>query len=448
MTAENLLTISPTEFVTWLKNQGIIRFHLALDPNTGTVKPSHEQLQPVADFINADQRDFNGHEGLFFQVSEQSDTLQGAFVHRTCRGQAAGGVRYWSYSTMEDYLRDGMRLAKGMTRKNALAGLWWGGGKGVMAHNPKQNKTDTAHRENLYQDYGRLLSDLRGCYVTAEDVGTHVVDMANVFSTTRFTTCIPATLGGSGNPSAPTARGVVSGMEAALEFAGMGTLEGKSIAVQGMGNVGAPLIGFLFEKGVAKVIAADINSTLAENLHTQLKGCLKENQELETRLVEIGNHDILAEECDIVAPCATGAILNPETIATIKAKIVCGASNNQLEDATRDDGILFEAGIIYVPDFLTNRMGIVNCANEAYGYFNDDEFIERHLQRDWEHSVFKTALQVLNESKSKGTPPAETAMKLADEQSLEPHPVFGHRGVRIIESLVQDCWFKDGIEHA
>jgi len=443
MNPENLLAISPTELVKWLNARNIRRFHLALDQENGRMVASHDELQPLADFINNDTRDFMGHEGLFFQVSEKHDTLQGAFVHRTFRGQAAGGVRYWSYETVEDYLRDGMRLAKGMTRKNALAGLWWGGGKGVMAHNPDQVKTDVQLREDIYQDYGRLLSDLRGCYVTAEDVGTHVVDMANVFSTSRFTTCIPGALGGSGNPSAPTARGVVSGMEAALEFAEMGTLSGKTIAVQGMGNVGAPLIGFLFEKGAAKVVAADINPELADNLRASLEGCLKPGQELETRIVEIGNHDILAEECDIVAPCATGAILNPSTIPGIKARIVCGASNNQLEDAARDDAALFEAGIIYVPDFLTNRMGIVNCANEAYGYVNNDEFIERHLEREWEHSVFRTTLQVLEGSRTDGLPPARTAMNLADELSLQPHPIFGHRGVRIINSIVEDCWFEN-----
>ncbi len=441
MTTVNLLSLSPTEFVAWLKKKEIPRFHLVLDQQNGLVRSSHPELQALADFVNADTRDFMGHEGLFFQVSSAHDTLQGAFVHRTCRGQAAGGVRYWSYETMEDYLRDGMRLAKGMTRKNALAGLWWGGGKGVMAHNPDQDKSDPQLRQDIYQDYGRLLSDLNGCYVTAEDVGTHVVDMANVFATTRFTTCIPAELGGSGNPSAPTARGVVSGMEAALEYAGLGTLEGKTVAVQGMGNVGAPLIGFLFDKGVSKVMAADINATLADNLRAGLQGRLGPDQELETRTVEIGNQDILAVECDILAPCATGAILNPETIPGIKASIVCGAANNQLEDATRDDQALAVAGIIYVPDFLTNRMGIVNCANEAYGYVNDDEFIERHLQRDWQHSVFRTTLQVLEGAKSSGLPPARTAMDLADELSLQPHPVFGHRGVRIIASLVADRWF-------
>ncbi|MCH7677458.1 leucine dehydrogenase, partial [candidate division KSB1 bacterium] len=152
------------------------------------------------------------HEGLFFHITKNHDTLQGAFVHRTCRGQGAGGVRYWQYPTMEDYLRDGLRLSKGMTRKNALAGLWWGGGKGVIAHNPEIEKSNPEIRASIYKEYGDLLTSIRGCYVTAEDVGTNVDDMANIFSSTRFTTCIPGHLGGSGNPSVPTARGVICGI--------------------------------------------------------------------------------------------------------------------------------------------------------------------------------------------------------------------------------------------
>jgi len=213
---EDLLQIHPQKFVRYLKDEGIVRFCFVYDPQTQTIKSSHPQLQPLAEFIQSDPRDFMQHEGLFFQVTPEKDTLQGAFVHRTVRGQAAGGVRYWDYPTVEDYLRDGMRLAKGMTRKNALAGLWWGGGKGVMARNLELDNEDEDIRAYLYREYGEFISSLRGCYVTAEDVGTSVKDMSDVFSGTRFTTCIPSVLGGSGNPSVPTARGVVCGMEAAL----------------------------------------------------------------------------------------------------------------------------------------------------------------------------------------------------------------------------------------
>jgi len=437
-TQQSLLTMPPQEFVRFLHREGIRRFHFVHDPKAGTMTASHPQLQPLADFISADTRDFMEHEGAFFQVTREHDTLQGAFVHRTRRGQAAGGVRYWNYETMEAYLRDGLRLAKGMTRKNALAGLWWGGGKGVMAHNPEVDKVDPETRRPIYREFGELMTAIRGCYVTAEDVGTHVADMANIFATTRFTTCIPQGLGGSGNPSTPTARGVVAGMEAALAFLGRGTLEGKTVAVQGMGNVAAPLIRFLVEKKVAHVTACDINPALAEPIYQAFP-----DERVTSRIVEPDDLSIFAEECDILSPCACGAVLNPETIPMIKAGIVCGAANNQLEDAPRDDAALQDRGILYVPDFLTNRMGIVNCANEQDGTVNRDPMIEKHLERDWEHSIHQAAQRVFAQSKETGEPPAKVAMAQADTLSMEAHPLTGHRGRQTIDSLVADHWFEE-----
>ncbi|MFQ5710103.1 MAG: Glu/Leu/Phe/Val dehydrogenase, partial [bacterium] len=434
-TPEKLLNLHPQEFVRFLQEQKINRFFFVYDPKDNRMLSSHAQLRPIADFILADQRDFMQHEGLFFQISPHHETLQGAFVHRTNRGQGAGGVRYWRYHTLEDYLRDGLRLSKGMTRKNALAGLWWGGGKGVMAQNPAVDESDARVRAEIYRDYGAFMTSLRGCYVTAEDVGTNVADMANIFSQTRFTTCIPPTVGGSGNPSIPTARGVICGMEAALEFLNRGGLAGKTVAVQGMGNVGGPLIGYLFEKRVKKVLACDTNPTRVQQLKRELS-----DQALEAYVADPGDHTILFTDCDILAPCATGAILNPQTIPGIKAKIVCGAANNQLEDSQRDDRLLHEHGVLYVPDFLTNRMGIVNCANEQYGYVTNDPAIERHLSRDWQHSIYQTTLQVLGESQQTGEPPAKVAIGIADKLSLENHPIFGHRGPQIIDSLVADRW--------
>jgi len=432
-----LVRLSPSDFVGFLRAENIRRFCLVYDPNNKSVQSSHTQLQPLAEFIQGDRRDFAEHEGLFFQVTEKHDTLQGAFVHRTCRGQAAGGVRFWTYESVEDYLRDGLRLAKGMTHKNALAGLWWGGGKGVMACRPDFDSENPEVRKYLYSEYGRFISSLRGCYVTAEDVGTTVADIASVFSRTRFTTCIPEDWGGSGNPSTPTARGVVCAMEAALEFLKMGDLKGKVIAIQGMGNVGGPLIRFLFEKGVQRIIACDINPRLVDSLRQTSNGL-----DLEVQTVSRGDDSIFREECDIFSPNATGAILNPRTIPLLKAKIVCGAANNQLEDPSRDDLTLFDRGIVYVPDFLANRMGIVNAANEQYGYVANDPLFERHLSRDWEYSVFQTTLRVLRESKATGEPTGRIAVRLAEALSLEPHPIFGHRGRLIIDSLVADRWHQ------
>ncbi len=428
--------IKVPELIKILKENNIKRFHLVYNQENKKVESSHKELRFLADFINSDKRDFEEHEGMFFQLTGKYDVLQGAFVHRTKRGQAAGGVRFWQYDTVEDFLRDGMRLAKGMTHKNALAGLWWGGGKGVMVHNPEIDKNDKTYREYVYTEYGKLLTAIKGCYVTAEDVGTSVEDMANIFKTTRFTTCIPESVGGSGNPSEPTSRGVLAGMEAALAFTGE-TLEGKTIAVQGTGHVAEPLIGHLFEKGVAKVIAADINPEVVNSVKEKYA-----DKNLELRIVEKGDNSILFEECDIIAPCATGAVLNDKTIPGIKAKIICGAANNQLEDHDKHDKAIADRGIIYVPDFLNNRMGIVNCANEQYGYVDNDDFIERHLQKDWNSGVYQTTLSVLKEAKETGQPTSKVAVKQATDMSMELHPIFGHRSQKIINYLVKDKWFE------
>ena len=144
-----------------------------------------------------------------------------------------------------------------------------------------------------------------------------------------------------------------------------------------------------------------------------------------------------------VRSCATGATLNAESIPRIRAKIVCGAANNQLEDSARDDQLLREHGVVYVPDFVTNRMGIVHCSNEQYGYVNDDPAIEKHLSRDWEFSVYRTTLRVLKEAADKGEPTAAVAIGQADALAAIEHPIWGHRGQQIIDSLVASRW-QDG----
>ena len=431
----DLLSLTLSDFIDFLKKENIKKFYFVYDEKEKSLATSHPILQPIADFFLNDKRDFIEHEGWFCKVSDSYDMLLGAFIHRTNRGQAAGGVRYWDYNSVEAYFRDGLRLGAGMTFKNALAGLWWGGGKGVIAHNPKFDKINPEVREKIYHEYGTFISTLNGCYVTAEDVGTSVEDMANVFSGTRFTTCIPPEFGGSGNPSTPTARGIISGMEAALEFLGLGTLEGKTIAIQGLGHVGEPLVQFLYEKKVKKIVGTDINPDHIKSIKKKFS-----SNNFECILVEKNDLSIFSEECDIFSPNATGAILNEKTIPMLKAKIVCGAANNQLEDMHRDGKTIHDMGIAYVPDFLTNRMGIVTCANEQYGYIINDPLIENHFSRDWEHSIFNRALQVLKKSAEKNIPTAEIALKLADNLSRENHPIFGHRGKQIIKSLVENNW--------
>ena len=431
----DIAQLSPADFCAWLAQRRIRRFYLVWDEEAGSVRASHPDLAPLAALLAGDRRDFDRHEGVFVQVAPETGVLQAAVIHRTRRGQGAGGVRYWRYDTVEGFLRDGLRLSRGMTHKNALAGLWWGGGKGVMARETGRSG-DLGARRRIYEEYGELMTSLQGCYVTAEDVGTAVEDMAAIFSRTRFTTCIPPRLGGSGNPSVPTARGVVRGMEAALAHLGRSTLQGKTVAVQGLGHVGEPLIGFLREKGVARVVGSDIDPS-RRDLPALFPGF-----DLEVRIVERGDNSILAEPADIVAPCATGGILNPRTIPQIRAAVVCGAANNQLEDPERDDALLQERGILYLPDFLVNRMGIVNCADEQYGFVDPDPRIEAHLGSTWDNSVYNLALQVLEQARSTGATPARVALDLAEERSRELHPLWGHRGAQIIRSLVQSGWEK------
>jgi glutamate dehydrogenase/leucine dehydrogenase len=430
-----LLRMTPAAFRDLLIAHDIRRFYVIWDEARKEARASHPLLEPLARMLSGDTRDYNRHEGLFFQVAPQTRVLQGAAIHRTCRGQAAGGVRFWRYDTIEEYVRDGLRLAKGMTHKNALAGIWWGGGKGVMTRGVGEDETDPSVRRRIYEEYGEFMTSLRGCYVTAEDAGTSVQDMEAIFSRTRFTTCIPPSLGGSGNPSVPTALGVVRGMEAALAFLGMGGLEGKTVAIQGLGHVGEPLAGFLHERKVARVIGSDIDPSRERTLKARFPAL-----DLTVRIVERGDNAILAEPCDIVAPCATGAILGSRTIPVIQAPIVCGAANNQLEDPERDDLALAEAGVLYMPDFLVNRMGIVNCADESAGYVDGDPVFERHLGDRWENSIYNLSLEVLDRARRTGTTPARIALDLAEQRSFETHPIQGHRGIQIIRSLVAGGW--------
>eukprot|EP01083_Nonionella_stella_P269617 912477_1 len=358
----------------------------------------------------------------------------GAFIHKTSRGQGAGGVRLWHYDTTEDWLCDGLRLAEGMGRKNALAGLWWGGGKGVICCPPGDLHTDAKFRATLFREYGSFLTSLRGCYVSAEDLGVTTEDIKQMFSRTRFTTCIPPEIGGSGNPSIATAKGVVCAMQGAMSHLGR-TLKGAKVAVMGLGHVARPMIRNLFDEGVDHVIATDVNPTALQTATEELQGL-----SVDLRLVARGDCSVLSADCDIVSPCAVGGVLNSDTIPNIRAPIVCGAANNQLLHSADDDEALLKRDIIYVPDFLANRMGIVNCANESYGYLRQDPLISRHFRSDWNHSIFSATRAVLKRSREEGVGSGEAANRIADELIKQEHPIMGHRSAKIIQDLVDQKW--------
>ncbi len=436
---EELARLSPVDFCHRLEREGIRRFFLVRGEDPDRLIASHPVLEPLAGFVWSDERDHDAHEAIFGQIAPETGVLQAAFVHRTCRGQSAGGLRFWTYPTVEAFLRDGLRLSQGMTLKSALAGLWWGGGKGVMARGTGGDPADPATRRRIYEEYGAFVTGIGGCYVTAEDVGTTPGDMEAIFRTTRFATCVPPSVGGSGNPSPVTALGVAEGIAAALDHRGMGSIAGKTVALQGIGEVGRRLAGALAAAGAARIVAADIDARREATLRDEVPGI-----PLEFRLVERGDASILAEPCDVLAPCATGGVLGPETIPRIRAKIVCGAANNQLEDARRDDRALAARGIDYLPDFLVNRMGIVQCADEQYGVIDDDPRIGRHLGREWDNSVYNLSRRVLREAAELERTPQQVALEIAERRSHELHPLWGHRGRQIIDAVVRSDWSAAG----
>jgi glutamate dehydrogenase/leucine dehydrogenase len=430
----DLSQLEPHAFADHLQALGLRRAAFIQTP-AGELQSSHPELRGLAQSLLGNARDYDRHQALFLELGEQTGVLLGAFLHRTRRGQGIGGVRLWSYASVADFLNDGLRLSRGMGRKNALAGLWWGGGKGVIARAPGQRHEEPAYRAQLFQDYGRFITSLRGAYITAEDVGTTEPDMASIHEVTRYVVCVPASVGGSGNPSPATARGVVSAMEGALAHAGLGDLRGKVIAMQGVGNVGGFMIHELLTRGVAKIVGADVSAAAVRAVRERHPG-----ERLQLRVVTPGDQEILAEPCDILAPNALGGIIHSESIPRLQAKIVCGAANNQLLDPQRDAALLRARSVVYVPDFVANRMGIVNCANEQYGSIPDDPAIMRHYDPAWENSVYRITRSVLERAERTGITSTEAANALADELADQPHPIFPDRTAQIITGLMASGW--------
>ncbi len=428
-----LLEQAPARLAEALDRDAGGRGFVVRDPATGGLRASSPLLEPLAATLAERSEDYADHEALFFASGESTGALLGAFIHRTERGQAQGGLRHWPYPTVEAFVCDGLRLARGMGRKCALAGLWWGGGKGLIARQNDAAWRDPAYRERLYTDYARFVTSLRGCYITAEDAGTTPADMAVIHRHTRFATCIPPEVGGSGNPSAMTAAGVVSAMAAALQSEGLGGLEGKRIAMQGAGNVGSVMIELLLERGVRSIVASEISQEQRSLLLHRHCGA-----PLEVRSAEPGDESILATECDVLAPNALGGILNEKTIPSLRTKVICGAANNQLARSERDAALIAARGIVYVPDFVANRMGIVACSNEQTGSLEGDPLITRHLDPAWAGSIHRVTRRVLDRAREQGVSPVVAACRLADEASVELHPIWGHRAWQIIEGLTRE----------
>jgi len=287
--------------------------------------------------------EFDQHEQVVFCSDAETGLKAIIAVHSTRLGPAVGGCRLWDYVTDEDALVDVLRLSRGMTYKNAMAGLPLGGGKSVIIGNAKTIKS-----EALFRAFGRMVHRLSGSYYSAEDVNITTHDIMQVNQETPF---VAGLEGKSGNPGPFTALGTYQGIKAAAQHKfGSADLSGKTVAIQGLGSVGFYLCEHLHKEG-AKLIVTDINQDAVNRAVTQFGA------------TAVGLDAIYAADADIYAPCALGATLNDETIPQLKAKIVAGCANNQLKRPEHGD-MLRARGILYAPDYVINAGGIINVAFE------------------------------------------------------------------------------------
>lgn len=331
------------------------------------------------------------HEQVVFCESKVAGLKAIIAIHNTTLGPALGGCRMYPYKSEQDALTDVLRLSRGMTYKAAAAGLNLGGGKSVIIGDPKKDKS-----EALFRVLGRFVESLNGRYITAEDVGTNVLDMEYIFMETKYVTGVAPAHGGSGDPSPVTAFGVFRGMQASVkEVWGTESLSGKRVAVQGLGNVGGHLVEHLMKEG-AKVTVTDIDTEKSRRF-AELHG------------VEVVPVDKIYDvSCDIFAPCALGAILNDETIPRLRCKVVCGGANNQLAEE-RHGVQLTERGILYAPDYVVNAGGLINVYVEMEGYVR-----ERALRMA--ENIYNTTASVYRIAKEQKLPTYVAADRLAEER--------------------------------
>lgn len=311
-------------------------------------------------------------------------------IHDTTLGPALGGTRMWDYASEDEALTDVLRLAKGMTYKNAAAGLNIGGAKAVIFGNSKTDKS-----EALFRSFGRYVEGLAGRYITAEDVGTCVEDMDYIH---METTSVAGLGTGSGDPSPMTAYGVFKGITASAEAAwGSTSLAGKVVAVQGLGHVGYILCGLLHEAG-AILHVTDINQ---ENVTRVVK---------EFNATAVKLNEIYDVKCDIFSPCALGAIINDDTIPRLSCKVIAGAANNQLKEDRHGD-IIQAKGIVYAPDFIINAGGVIDvCDGMSEGGYNAER-AKRNVEK-----IYDTVKKVIAIGKRDNVPTYKAANTLAEER--------------------------------
>ena len=336
--------------------------------------------------------DFDAHEALYFVTDERCGLRAIIAMHSTHLGPAAGGTRLWHYADDADALTDALRLSRGMSYKNAMAGLPLGGGKAVVLANSNRTKTP-----EMLAAFGRAVNELGGKYVTAEDVGMSVADMIEISKQTKFVAGLPVEGGAvGGDPGPHTSLGVFLGIKAAVKRAlGKNSLNGLHIALQGAGSVAGGVARQAAGEG-ARLSIADVDRARAESLAAETGGTV------------VTPDDILCVEADVVSPCALGAILTEHSIGRLNTPIVAGGANNQL--ATPEDGERLQArGILYAPDYVINAGGIINVSTEYLGDGGPD------LVRSRIEAIPGRLEQIWAESAASGTNPAAVADAMAQK---------------------------------
>ena len=310
-------------------------------------------------------------------------------IYSTALGPALGGTRFYPYPDDDAAITDALNLSRAMAYKNALAGLDLGGGKAVI-------KT-----EALLRAYGRFVQSLNGRYITACDIGTYSADMDIVARECQFVTGRTEPHGGAGDSSVLTAFGVLQGMRAAAEHTwGSTSLEGRAVAVEGVGKVGSHLVGHLADEG-ARVLVYDVNAAAVERVRASHPDVV----------VAASRDELIAADIDVYAPCALGGAIDDTVAATLRARIICGGANNQLAQ-TGVDKLLDEHGIVYVPDYLVNAGGVIQVADELDGFR-----FERAKARAAQ--IFETTKKILAIADAEGVPPAVAADRLAERRMSE-----------------------------
>jgi leucine dehydrogenase len=334
--------------------------------------------------------DFDAHEDIHFVTDEKCGLKAIIALHSTHLGPAAGGCRFWHYAEDSEALTDALRLSRGMSYKNAMAGLPLGGGKSVILADDQRTKTP-----EMLHAFGKAVDSLGGRYVTAEDVGINVADMIEVARSTKYVAGLPNS--GSdvgGDPGPHTSLGVFLGIKAAVKHAlGKDSLSGLHIAMQGAGSVATGVALHACAEG-AKLSIADVDQAKAQKLADATNGTV------------VSPDQVLGLEADVVSPNALGAILNAQSIAALKTPIVAGAANNQL--ATDGDGErLRDRGILYAPDYVINAGGIINVCTEYLGD-GDAGLVRKRIE-----GIPARLEQIWAESKESGRDPAAVADAMA-----------------------------------